>query len=115
MVARITQPLSKLATSRWLSEDIAESSLGVMLGLGEVRGDEMLDMLDWLHRRQPWIERSLARRPLSQATLVLYDVTSSYVERRYCPLACFGDNCDGKRQIVIGLPCTAEGFPIDCV
>ena len=49
------------------------------------------------------------------ALLVLYDMTSSYLEGRCCPLARFGHNRDakrGKQQIAIGLLCTGEGCPI---
>ena len=114
IIARLLEPASKLATARQLSPDTASSSLGRVLGLGEVRGNEMLAMLDWLHRRQRWIERSLARRHLGH-TLVLYDVTSSYLEGRQCPLAAFGHNRDGKKgrqQIVFGLLCAADGCPV---
>lgn len=115
LVARVLSPASKLATARQLSPDTAASSLGAVLGLGEVRGNEMLHMLDWLLKRQPWIERSLARRYLKGGTVVLYDMTSSYLEGRCCPLAKFGHNRDakrGKQQIAIGLLCTGEGCPI---
>ena len=115
LVARVLSPASKLATARQLSPATAASSLGAVLGLGEVDGNEVLNMLDWLLKRQPWIERSLARRYLKDGTLVLYDVTSSYLEGRCCPLAKFGHNRDGKRgkkQIAIGLLCTGEGCPI---
>ena len=53
-----------------------------------------------------WIERSLANRHLRGGTLMLYDVTSSYVEGKCCALAAFGYNRDrkrGKMQIVYGL------------
>ena len=115
LVARVLSPASKLATARQLSPDTAASSLGAVLGLGAVSGNEMLNMLDWLVKRQPWIERGLARRYLKDGTVVLYDMTSSYLEGRCCPLAEFGHNRDGKRgkqQIAIGLLCTAEGCPI---
>ena len=115
LIARVLAPASKLATARQLSPDTAASSLGAVLGLGAVGGNELLNMLDWLLKRQPWIERSLARRYLKDATVVLYDMTSSYLEGRGCPLARFGHNRDGKRakqQIAIGLLCTGEGCPI---
>lgn len=115
VVGRILSPASKLATARQLSPDTAASSLGPVLDLGAVSGNEMLHMLDWLLGRQRWIERSLARRYLRDGTLVLYDMTSSYLEGRSCPLARFGHNRDGKRgkpQIAIGLLCTREGCPI---
>ena len=54
-------------------------------------------MLDWLLARQRWIETSLANRHLQDATLILYDVSSSYLEGRLCPLAAFGYNRDGQK------------------
>ena len=115
LIARVLCPASKLATARQLSPDTAASSLGAVLDLGEVSGNEVLNMLDWLLERQVWIERALARRYLKDATVVLYDMTSSYLEGRCCPLAKFGHNRDakrGKQQIAIGLLCTGEGCPI---
>ena len=115
IVARVLSPDSKLATARQLSPETASSSLGAALGLGPVSGNEMLAMLDWLRQRQGWIEDSLARRHLQGGTLVLYDVTSSYLEGRCCPLAAFGHNRDGKKskkQIVFGLLCSESGCPV---
>ena len=115
IVARVLGPCSKLATARGLSPDTAETSLGAVLGLGAVSGNEMLAMLDWLLGRQRHIERSLAHRHLAQGTLILYDVTSSFLEGRCCPLAAFGHNRDakkGKKQIVFGLLCAADGCPV---
>ena len=115
MAARIIAPDSKLATARRLSPETADSSLGSMLGLGQVSGNEMLDMLDWLRQRQPWIEKSLANRHLGNGTLNLYDVSSSYVEGRFCPLAAFGHNRDGRKgrkRITFGLLCATDGCPV---
>ena len=116
IVARVVDPASKLATARALSPETASSSLGLLLDLGAVTGNEMLDMLDWLHKRQRWIEKSLANRYLKgENTLILYDVSSSYLEGRCCPLAAFGYNRDGKkgkRQIVYGLLCAGNGCPV---
>ena len=115
VAARVVEPCSKLATARRLSPATASSSLGAVLGLGAVTGNEMLGMLDWLRARQRWIERSLAARHLRDGTLLLYDVTSSYLEGRCCPLAGFGHNRDGKKgkkQIVYGLLCAADGCPV---
>ena len=115
VVARLLFPASKLATARSLSPDSAISTLGSVLDLGPVSGNEMLATLDWLRQRQPWIQRSLARRHLQGETLLLFDVTSSYFEGRCCPLAAFGHSRDGKRgrrQLVCALVCTAAGCPI---
>jgi hypothetical protein len=114
LVSRILDPASKLATARRLSPDTASSSLGEMLGLGEVDEDELYAALDWLHERQPAIETALAKRHLQGGTLVLYDVSSSYLEGRCCPLAARGysrDGKPGKLQITYGLLCAPDGCP----
>ena len=62
--------------------------------------------MDWLLPQQARIERALARRHLSDASLALYDVSSTYFEGRCCPLARYGYSRDGKRdrlQITFGL------------
>ena len=108
-------PASKLATARNLSPQTATTSLGPLLGLGPVHGNEMLGMLDWLVRRQVWIEKNLARRHLEGRTLLLYDITSIYLKGRCCPLAAFGLNRDGKKgkpQIVFDLLCAGYGCPL---
>ncbi len=77
--------------------------------------DELYDALDWLLERQPAIETSLARKHLADGVLVLYDVTSSYLEGRCCPLSKLGYSRDGKKgkpQIVYGLLCAADGCPV---
>ena len=115
IAARIADPLSKLATSRLLSEGTASSSLGALLGLGEVSGNEVLAMLDWLLERQPWIERSLANRRLAEGALILYDLSSSYVEGRGTGMFAYGHSRDGrsdKKQITYGLLCDREGCPV---
>lgn len=115
IVARLIAPASKLATARALDPETAAHSLGAVLGLGPVDEDELYAALDWLAERQPTIEKALAERHLKDGTLVLYDVSSSYLEGRRCELAQFGYNRDGKRgklQIVYGLLCAADGCPV---
>jgi len=115
VVSRLLDPGSKLAAARALSPDTASSSLGQQLGLGPVDEDELYIALDWLAVRQPAIETTLAKDHLAGGTLVLYDVSSSYMEGRCCPLAQYGYNRDGKRgklQIVYGLLCAADGCPV---
>jgi hypothetical protein len=68
--------------------------------------------LDLLGAAQPKIEAALARRHLQDGCLLLYDLTSSWLEGRCCELARLGYSRDGKRdklQIVFGLLCNAEG------
>jgi len=115
IVARLLDPASKLATARALDETTALHSLGAMLGLGAVTAKEVYATLDWLGAAQEAIERVLARRHLSDGVMLLYDVTSTYLEGRCCPLAKLGYSRDGQRdklQIVVGLLCTAEGCPV---
>jgi hypothetical protein len=115
IVARLIAPASKLATARMLDPATATSSLGDILGLGAVDEDELYAAIDWLGERQQAIEKALARKHLRDGTLVLYDVSSSYLEGRCCELAKLGYNRDGKKgklQIVYGLLCAADGCPV---
>ena len=115
IVARVIEPAAKLATARQLSEATAAHSLGAVLGLGAVDEDELYRALDLLGAAQPKIEAALARRHLRNGCLVLYDLTSSWLEGRCCALARFGysrDRTRDKLQIVFGLLCNAEGCPI---
>lgn len=115
IVMRLLAPASKLATARMLDPLTAASSLGEVMGLGPVDEDELYVALDWLDERQEAIEKALARKHLHDGTLVLYDVSSSYLEGRCCDLARLGYNRDGKQgklQIVYGLLCAPDGCPV---
>ena len=115
IVARLIDPASKLATARGLDESTAPHSLGATLGLGRVTAKELYATLDFLGAAQERIERELARRHLSEGMLLLYDVTSTWLEGGCCELAQYGYSRDGRRgklQIIVGLMCTAEGCPI---
>jgi transposase len=115
LIGRILDPVSKLAAARTLSPATASSSLGEALGLGKINDDELYAALDWLLARQAAIETALAERHLRNGTLVLYDVSSSYMEGRCCPLAKRGYSRDGKKgtlQIVYGLLCAPDGCPV---
>ena len=111
IVARLLEPAAKLATARMLDPATASHSLGEMLGLGKVAAKEVYAALDWLGREQPFIEATLARRHLKEGALLLYDVTSTYLEGRCCELAQHGysrDHRGDRPQIVIGLMCAAK-------
>jgi len=108
---RLIRPCSKLATTRfWHTTTLAEE-----LNVSDADEDDLYDAMDWLLARQGQIEKKLAARHLSEGSLVLYDVTSSYYEGRRCPLAQFGHNRDGKKGTVIivyGLLTDQEGRPV---
>ena len=113
--SRILDPRSKLATARSLDAATLQSTLGELLGLEWSDEDDLYEAMDWLLPRQKQIEDALARRHVSEGTLALYDLTSTYFEGRRCPLARLGHSRDGKKgklQIVFGLLCDQEGRPI---
>src|SRR5438045_3522652 len=115
IVARLLEPAAKLATARMLDPATASHSLGEVLGLGKVAAKEVYAALDWLGREQPFIEATLARRHLKNGALLLYDVTSTYLEGRCCELAQYGysrDHRGDRPQIVVGLMCAADGCPV---
>jgi hypothetical protein len=87
-----------------LSPDTATSSLGEQLALGVVDEDELYSALDWLAVRQPAIEAALAKRHFTGGALVLYDVSSSYLEGRCCPLAQFGKSSMGCSAPATAVP-----------
>jgi transposase len=116
IVARILEPASKLATARGFHPETVTSSLAAVLGLDQtVDETQLYRSLDWLLERQQSIENALAKRCLSEGSLILYDVSSTYFEGRHCPLARFGHSRDersGNLQIVFGLLTNAEGCPV---
>lgn len=115
IVARILDPRSKLATARGLDSETQFSSLSELLHLEAADEDDLYRAMDWLLPRQARIEDALAKRHLAEATLVLYDITSTYFEGRCCPLARLGhprDHHPGHLQIVFGLLTNAAGCPV---
>jgi Transposase DDE domain len=115
IIARLLDPAAKLATARMLTPATASHSLGEMLGLGAVTAKEVYATLDWLGREQSFIETTLARRHLKNGALLLYDVTSTYLEGRCCELAQYGHSRDHRRdrpQLIIGLLCASTGCPV---
>ena len=111
IIQRLIDPCSKLATTRAGHT----TTLAEELGVGEATEDELYAAMDWLWARQERIEKKLAARHLSEGGMVLYDVTSSSSEGRTCPLAHFGHNRDGDKQlpiIVYGVMTDGAGRPV---
>ena len=95
--------------------DMRPHSLADTLGLEDCGEDDLYAAMDWLLERRDAIERRLAKRHLKDGALVLYDLTSVWLEGRRCPLARRGYSRDGKHgklQIEFGLLCDAEGRPV---
>jgi Transposase DDE domain len=115
LVAQVIAPGSKLATARGLRAQTATSSLGQLLGVSCCDEDDLYAAMDWALARQEAIENNLAARHLSNATLVLYDVSSAAFEGHTCPLGAIGharDGVKGRLQIVYGLLCSTAGIPV---
>ena len=108
---RLLHPCSKLAMTRlWHTTTLAEE-----LEVTDVDEDDLYEAMDWLLIRHDRIEKKLAARHLSEGSFVFYDVTSSYYEGRYCPLARYGHDRDGKKGrpiIVYGILTDGEGRPV---
>ena len=110
IVERLVFPSSKLANTRhWHATPLAEE-----LDVAAANEDPLSDALDWLLERQSAIENKLAKRPLSDGALGLYDVTRSSSEGKTGPLARFGhdrDGTTGRPILVSGALTDADGRP----
>lgn len=115
IAGRIVYAGSKLS----LCNQFENSSLWELVGINgrpDVEDDCYLP-LDKLLDRQEAIQKNLANKYLKDGHLVLYDITSSYLEGEYTDseIVKFGYNRDmkkGHKQVVIGLICSATGCPV---
>src|SRR6516225_8589766 len=115
VISRVVKPGSKLATGTWW----ADVTLGADLGIAGASTDDIYAAMDWLEARQDAIEAGLAARHLasqaSPARMALFDLSSSWLEGRCCPLAARGYSRDGKKgklQIEYGLLTDSAGRPV---
>ncbi len=114
ILARLLKPGAKLRLERELGP-AGQTTLAHLLDIRNAPVDELYDAMDWLLKRQPAIERKLAKLHLRQGGLALYDLSSSYVEGSCCPLAKRGysrDHRSDRPQITYGLLCNQDGCPI---
>jgi hypothetical protein len=115
IISRVVRPGSTLSTLTWWSD----TTLGADLGVDDASSDEIYAAMDWLVDRQDAIEAALARRHLAPevnpSRMALFDLSSSWVEGRCCPLAARGHSRDGKKgkaQIAYGLLTDPAGRPV---
>jgi len=115
IISRVVAPASKLSTLTWW----ADTTLGADLGVAGACTDDIYAAMDWLEDRQDAIEAGLARRHLgpqaNPSRMALFDLSSSWLEGRCCPLAARGYSRDGKKgklQIEYGLLTDPEGRPV---
>jgi len=115
VISRVTDPASKLSTLTWW----ADTTLGPDLGVDGASTDQVYAAMDWLEARQDAIEAKLARRHLAPqanpSRMALFDLSSSWLEGRCCPLGERGYSRDGKKgklQIEYGLLTDPHGRPV---
>src|ERR1700689_3502999 len=115
IISRVVRPGSKLSTLTWWND----VTLGGDLGVAGASTDDIYAAMDWLARRQDAIEAALTRRHLAPAVnpskMALFDLSSSWLEGRHCPLAARGYSRDGKKgrlQIEYGLLTDPSGRPV---
>jgi hypothetical protein len=115
VISRVVRPGSKLSTLTWWDD----TTLGADLGVAEASTDDIYAAMDWLEHRQDAIEAGLAARHLAPeanpARMALFDLSSSWVEGRCCPLAARGYSRDGRKgtlQIEYGLLTDPAGRPV---
>ena len=115
IISRVAAPASKLSTLTWW----ADVTLGADLGVADASTDDIYAAMDWLGHRQDAIEAELARRHLAPqanpSKMALFDLSSSWLEGRCCPLSARGYSRDGKKgklQIEYGLLTDPEGRPV---
>ncbi len=115
VISRVVRPGSKLSTLTWW----ADTTLGTDLGVEGASTDDIYAAMDWLAGRQDSIEAVLAARHLAPAVnparMALFDLSSSWMEGRQCPLSARGYSRDGKKgklQIEYGLLTDPAGRPV---
>jgi transposase len=114
---RIVQPDSKLALLEWLPL----TPLKHFLGIEKLDLQSLYRSLEVLQENFSVVEQYLydmAVKEFNQDDKELYyDLTSSYFEGHRCIIAEYGysrDRRKDRKQIVIGLVTTSDGFPIKC-
>ena len=114
IIARVIEQGSRLSAVRLHETHALAQVVGLERGFDE---NDFYDNLAWLAEHQARIEQRLfkARSASHACSLFLYDVTSTYLEGEHNAFGAYGYNRDkkrGKKQIVIGLLCEADGAPV---
>ncbi len=101
---RILRPDSKLASVA----RFADTTLAGDFAVEHANENDLYAAMDWVLKRQPFIEKKLAQRHLSTGGRVFYDLSSSSYYGSHCPLAARCHNRDGLK-----LPAIAYGLLTD--
>jgi transposase len=116
IIGKVIYAGSKLSLTRM----VKDSSLWDICGIEDDKIDvntHCYSSMDKLFERQKSIQKKLAKKHLVDNSIILYDITSSYLEGDYkdSKIVSFGYNRDKKKgheQVVIGLICNPEGCPV---
>ena len=121
VAGRILEPSSKLASSSWIrGRGKVWEALGFE-GAFCVQVDDLYDTIDWLERKWKFVLREMSKRinkfsNSEKPVLLLYDVTSLYVEGEHIELSRYGYSRDGrpdKKQVIVGLAVNGDGYATD--
>ena len=117
VVNRCVNPLSKLATSRWMDTTCYAALEGYSELSGEVQ--YFYRSMDYLLKAKELIEKAIYERMRNlfsvNVRLTFYDITSTFFYGGSCPLADNGfsrDTRPDKVQVVIGVVTSYEGYPL---
>jgi transposase len=110
LAQRIVRPSSKLESAALF----ADTTLANDFNVTNVDEDALYAAMDWVLERQSFIEKKLAKRHISEGSMVFYDVSSSSYHGTHCSLAMRGKNRDGLKlpSIVYGLLTDVDGRPV---
>ena len=115
IISRVVAPASKLSTLTWWDD----TTLGADLGAAAATAGRIYAAMDWLGPGRTRSRRNSPARHLAPAAnparMALFDLSSSWLEGRHCPLAARGYSRDGKKgklQIEYGLLTDPEGRPV---
>jgi transposase len=119
IVGRIVYQGSKLHLTNIFADTVLWELAGHQAGVRPDVEDHCYTPLDLLLERQEEIQQALARRHLKNGCMILYDLTSAYMEGEYedSELVAFGRSRDCKRgheQIAMGLLTDSSGCPVAC-
>lgn len=111
IVERVLFASSKLGAVRtWTDTTLLEE-----LGLEDVSVDDVYAAIDWLLTRQDAVQRAMITKHLPGGSLILYDMSSSYVTGRHCAIARHGYSRDHRGdlpQVNYGVVTDKEGRPL---
>lgn len=115
IIGRILFQKSKLSLTRTQTLTTLWQQLSIQDKIQDV--NIFYEAMDKLSKRQEQIQKQLVKKHLEKGNLVLYDITSSYLEGEYenSQIVSYGYNRDKKKgyeQIVIGLICNSKGCPL---